>query len=124
MHGDKVFSILKNRKRCTGSADFLRGGALTVQLTFLLTIERIQCRHRDGAAILCKRIIVRGFALARRTRPGHSGRPTAILTSLIGTFLLVTHGNQHRCQIAGRCSGIASHLPPPFSYDTAFRANR
>lgn len=26
MHGDKIFSILKNRKRCPESADFLRGG--------------------------------------------------------------------------------------------------
>ncbi|SUH01127.1 Permease of the drug/metabolite transporter (DMT) superfamily [Salmonella enterica subsp. enterica] len=26
MHGDKIFSILKNRKGCTESADFLRGG--------------------------------------------------------------------------------------------------
>ena len=40
VHGDKVFSIIKNRKDAISLLIFSVVGALTVQLTFLLTIEK------------------------------------------------------------------------------------
>src|SRR5699024_4987763 len=39
-HGDKVFSIVKNHKDAISLLIFSVLGALTVQLTFLLTIEK------------------------------------------------------------------------------------
>lgn len=115
MHGDKIFSILKNRKDALSLLIFSVVGALTVQLTFLLTIEKSNAATATVLQFLSPTIIVAWFALARRTRPGILVL-TAILTSLIGTFLLVTHGNQHRCRsLQPRCSGVSPpHLPPPF----------
>ncbi|EGH5102725.1 EamA family transporter [Salmonella enterica subsp. enterica serovar Hvittingfoss] len=92
MHGDKIFSILKNRKDALSLLIFSVVGALTVQLTFLLTIEKSNAATATVLQFLSPTIIVAWFALARRTRPGILVL-TAILTSLIGTFLLVTHGN-------------------------------
>ena len=50
VHGDKIFSIINNHKDAISLLIFSVVGALTVQLTFLLTIE-IECCHGNGAAI-------------------------------------------------------------------------
>lgn len=47
VHGDKIFSIINNHKDAISLLIFSVVGALTVQLTFLLTIEnRTQPRQR------------------------------------------------------------------------------
>ena len=51
VHGDKIFSIINNHKDAISLLIFSVVGALTVQLTFLLTIEKIECCHGNGAAI-------------------------------------------------------------------------
>ena len=43
VHGDKIFSIINNHKDAISLLIFSVVGALTVQLTFLLTIERQRC---------------------------------------------------------------------------------
>lgn len=92
VHGDKVFSIFKNRQDALSLLFFSIMGALTVQLTFLLTIEKSNAATATVLQFLSPTIIVAWFSLVRKARPGILVL-TAILTSLIGTFLLVTHGN-------------------------------
>ncbi|EJN2572458.1 EamA family transporter [Salmonella enterica] len=115
MHGDKIFSILKNRKDALSLLIFSVVGALTVQLTFLLTIEKSNAATATVLQFLSPTIIVAWFALARRTRPGILVL-TAILTSLIGTFLLVTHGNPTSLSISSGALfwGIASAFAAAF----------
>ncbi|SUG75462.1 Permease of the drug/metabolite transporter (DMT) superfamily [Salmonella enterica subsp. enterica] len=115
MHGDKIFSILKNRKDALSLLIFSVVGALTVQLTFLLTIEKSNAATATVLQFLSPTIIVAWFALARRTRPGILVL-TAILTSLIGTFLLVTHGNPTSLSISSAALfwGIASAFAAAF----------
>ncbi|HDC1790016.1 TPA: EamA family transporter [Salmonella enterica] len=115
MHGDKIFSILKNRKDALCLLIFSVVGALTVQLTFLLTIEKSNAATATVLQFLSPTIIVAWFALARRTRPGILVL-TAILTSLIGTFLLVTHGNPTSLSISSAALfwGIASAFAAAF----------
>ncbi|MGS9159741.1 EamA family transporter, partial [Salmonella enterica subsp. enterica serovar Infantis] len=76
---------------------------------FLLTIEKSNAATATVLQFLSPNIIVALFALARITRPGILVL-TAILTSLIGTFLLVTHGNPTSLSISSgaRFWGIAS----------------
>ena len=92
VHGDKIFSLFKDRKDALSLLIFSVVGALTVQLTFLLTIEKSNAATATVLQFLSPTIIVAWFALVRKARPGVLVL-TAILTSLIGTFLLVTHGN-------------------------------
>ncbi|WOZ77543.1 EamA family transporter [Kosakonia sacchari] len=92
VHGDKIFAILKNRKDAFSLLFFSLFGALTVQLTFLLTIEKSNAATATVLQFLSPTIIVAWFALARKARPTFPVA-SAIVTSLIGTFLLVTHGN-------------------------------
>lgn len=92
VHGDKIFAILKNRKDAFSLLFFSLFGALTVQLTFLLTIEKSNAATATVLQFLSPTIIVAWFALVRKARPT-SPVASAIVTSLIGTFLLVTHGN-------------------------------
>lgn len=115
MHGDKIFSILKNRKDALNLLIFSVVGALTVQLTFLLTIEKSNAATATVLQFLSPTIIVAWFALARKTRPGILVL-TAILTSLIGTFLLVTHGNPTSLSISSGALfwGIASAFAAAF----------
>lgn len=124
MHGDKIFSILKNRKDALSLLIFSVVGALTVQLTFLLTIEKSNAATATVLQFLSPTIIVAWFALARRTRPGILVL-TAILTSLIGTFLLVTHGNPTSLSISsGALFGYRLRICRRLLYDLAFQANR
>lgn len=120
MHGDKIFSILKNRKDALSLLIFSVVGALTVQLTFLLTIEKSNAATATVLQFLSPTIIVAWFALARRTRPGILVL-TAILTSLIGTFLLVNIAvDLFRRAVLGYRLRICRRL----LYDLAFQANR
>ncbi|MDU7828708.1 MAG: DMT family transporter [Escherichia coli] len=92
VHGDKIFSIINNHKDAISLLIFSVVGALTVQLTFLLTIEKSNAATATVLQFLSPTIIVAWFSLVRKSRPGILVF-CAILTSLIGTFLLVTHGN-------------------------------
>ncbi|SUX93812.1 Uncharacterized inner membrane transporter yicL [Citrobacter koseri] len=115
VHGDKVFSIFKNRQDALSLLFFSIMGALTVQLTFLLTIEKSNAATATVLQFLSPTIIVAWFSLVRKARPGILVL-TAILTSLIGTFLLVTHGNPTSLSIspAALFWGIASAFAAAF----------
>ncbi len=110
VHGDKIFSIINNHKDAISLLIFSVVGALTVQLTF--------ANHRKSNAatatvlqFLSPTIIVARFSLVRKSRPGILVF-CAILTSLIGTFLLVTHGNPTSLSIspAALFWGLPRHL--------------
>ncbi|MGS6556657.1 EamA family transporter, partial [Escherichia coli] len=90
-------------------------GALTVQLTFLLTIEKSNAATATVLQFLSPTIIVAWFSLVRKSRPGILVF-CAILTSLVGTFLLVTHGNPTSLSIspAALFWGIASAFAAAF----------
>ena len=90
VHGDKIFSIINNHKDAISLLIFSVVGALTVQLTFLLTIEKSNAATATVLQFLSPTIIVAWFSLVRKSRPGILVF-CAILTSLVGTFLLVTH---------------------------------
>ena len=115
VHGDKIFSIINNHKDAISLLIFSVVGALTVQLTFLLTIEKSNAATATVLQFLSPTIIVAWFSLVRKSRPGILVF-CAILTSLIGTFLLVTHGNPTSLSISpaalfwGICCGILYHL--------------
>ncbi len=109
VHGDKIFSIINNHKDAISLLIFSVVGALTVQLTFLLTIEKSNAATATVLQFLSPTIIVAWFSLVRKSRPGILVF-CAILTSLVGTFLLVTHGNPSLsipCRVVlGHCLGI------------------
>lgn len=115
MHGDKIFAPFKNRQTALSLLIFSVVGALTVQLTFLLTIEKSNAATATVLQFLSPTIIVTWFSLARKTRPGMLVF-AAILTSLIGTFLLVTHGNPTSLSIspAALFWGVASAFAAAF----------
>ena len=115
VHGDKVFSVLQNRHDALRLLIFSIVGALTVQLTFLLTIEKSNAATATVLRFLSPTIIVAWFAIARKARPGILVL-TAIFTSLIGTFLLVTHGDPTSLSIspAALFWGIASAFAAAF----------
>ncbi len=85
VHGDKIFSIINNHKDAISLLIFSVVGALTVQLTFLLTIEKSNAATATVLQFLSPTIIVAWFSLVRKSRPGILVF-CAILTSLIGTF--------------------------------------
>ena len=107
VHGDKIFSIINNHKDAISLLIFSVVGALTVQLTFLLTIEKSNAATATVLQFLSPTIIVAWFSLVRKSRPGILVF-CAILTSLVGTFLLVTHGIiDLSCRVVlGHCLGI------------------
>ncbi|HCU3878992.1 TPA: DMT family transporter, partial [Escherichia coli] len=115
VHGDKIFSIINNHKNAISLLIFSVVGALTVQLTFLLTIEKSNAATATVLQFLSPTIIVAWFSLVRKSRPGILVF-CAILTSLIGTFLLVTHGNPTSLSIspAALFWGIASAFAAAF----------
>ena len=115
VHGDKVFSVLQNRHDALRLLIFSIVGALTVQLTFLLTIEKSNAATATVLQFLSPTIIVAWFAIARKARPGILVL-TAIFTSLIGTFLFVTHGDPTSLSIspAALFWGIASAFAAAF----------
>ena len=108
-------SIIKNRKDAISLLIFSVVGALTVQLTFLLTIEKSNAATATVLQFLSPTIIVAWFSVVRKARPGILVL-TAIFTSLIGTFLLVTHGNPTSLSIspAALFWGIASAFAAAF----------
>ncbi|MGS9235599.1 EamA family transporter, partial [Salmonella enterica subsp. enterica serovar Infantis] len=63
MHGDKIFSILKNRKYALSMLIFSVVGALTVQLTFQLKIEKYNPATATVLKYLSTNIIVAWYAL-------------------------------------------------------------
>ncbi|HEY2452064.1 MAG TPA: EamA family transporter [Scandinavium sp.] len=115
VHGDDIFRIMKNRKDAFSLLVFSIVGALTVQLTFLLTIEKSNAATATVLQFLSPTIIVAWFSLARKSRPGMLVF-AAILTSLMGTFLLVTHGDPTSLSIspAALFWGIASAFAAAF----------
>jgi Carboxylate/Amino Acid/Amine Transporter len=100
VHGDRIFRIMKNRKDALSLLFFTLVGALTVQLSFLMTIEKSNAATATVLQFLAPTIIVAWFSLVRKSRPGTLVF-AAIGTSLIGTFLLVTHGNPTSLSISG-----------------------
>ncbi|WP_297197781.1 EamA family transporter [uncultured Pluralibacter sp.] len=115
VHGDKIFRILKNRRDALSLLLFSVAGALTVQLTFLQTIEKSNAATATVLQFLSPTLIVSWFALARKARPGWPVI-AAICTSLAGTFLLVTHGSPTSLSIspAALLWGIASAFAAAF----------
>ncbi|MCU7310352.1 MFS transporter [Escherichia albertii] len=107
--------IVKNHKDAISLLIFSVLGALTVQLTFLLTIEKSNAATATVLQFLSPTIIVAWFSLVRKSRPGILVF-AAIMTSLIGTFLLVTHGNPTSLSIspAALFWGIASAFAAAF----------
>jgi hypothetical protein len=112
-HGDKIFAIVKNRKDTLSLLFFSLFGALIVQLTFLVTIEKSNAATATVLQFLSPTIIVTWFALARKAKPTLAVT-AAIATSLIGTLLLVTHGNMTSLSISSEALvwGIASAFSP------------
>ena len=115
VHGDRIFRVLQNRRDALSLLFFSLFGALTVQFTFLMTIEKSNAATATVLQFLSPTIIVAWFALARKARP----TPLvlgAICTSLAGTFLLVTHGNPTTLSISpaalfwGVCRRLLYHL--------------
>lgn len=115
MHGDNIFGIVKHRQDVISLLVFTLFGALTVQLTFLLTIEKSNAATATILQFLSPTLIVVWFALMRKKR---SGRLVfaAVATSLVGTFLLVTHGDPTSITIStgALCWGIASAFAAAF----------
>lgn len=120
VHGDKVFSVLQNRHDALRLLIFSIVGALTVQLTFLLTIEKSNAATATVLQFLSPTIIVAWFAIARKARPGILVL-TAIFTSLIGTFFVGHSWRSHffihfsRRAFLGNslsvCRRVLYHLP-------------
>lgn len=104
VHGDKIFSIINNHKDAISLLIFSVVGALTVQLTFLLTIEKSNAATATVLQFLSPTIIVAWFSLVRKSRPGILVF-CAILTSLIGTSCRVILGH-----CLGICCCILYHL--------------
>ena len=115
LHGDKIFQIVKQCKDSFSLLYFTLVGAMLVQLSFLLAIETSNAATATILQFLSPTIIVAWFAIVRRTKP--SGLVSAaIATSLIGTFLLVTHGDPTSLSISGTALfwGIASAFSAAF----------
>ncbi len=124
VHGDRIFRVLQNRRDALSLLFFSLFGALTVQFTFLMTIEKSNAATATVLQFLSPTIIVAWFALARKARP----TPLvlgAICTSLAGTFLLVTHGNPTTLSIScrRRCSGDRLGVCRRVLYHLSFNAN-
>lgn len=91
-HGDKLFALFKTRESILSLLFFTLFGAMAVQLTFLLTIEKSNAATATILQFLSPTIIVAWYGLVKKKRTGRLIF-IAIGTSLTGTFLLVTHGN-------------------------------
>ncbi len=70
VHGDKIFSIINNHKDAISLLIFSVVGALTVQLTFLLTIEKSNAATATVLQFLSPTIIVAWFSLVFYARQG------------------------------------------------------
>lgn len=69
VHGDRIFRVLQNRRDALSLLFFSLFGALTVQFTFLMTIEKSNAATATVLQFLSPTIIVAWFALARKARP-------------------------------------------------------
>ncbi|MBK4714155.1 MULTISPECIES: EamA family transporter [Tenebrionibacter/Tenebrionicola group] len=109
MQGERVFRIFTAWRDIRRLLLFTFFGALLVQLTFLLTIQNSNAATATVLQFLSPSIIVAWFALVRKKRAGPFVF-AAIMTSLAGTFLLVTHANPTSLTISGAALfwGIAS----------------
>lgn len=114
-HGDKIFAVFKTRESVFSLLLFTLFGAMAVQLTFLLTIEKSNAATATVLQFLSPTIIVAWFAFVKKKRTGALVF-AAIGTSLIGTFLLVTHGNPLSLSISGSALfwGIVSAFSAAF----------
>jgi len=114
-HGDKIFAVFKERESIISLLLFTLFGAMAVQLTFLLTIEKSNAATATVLQFLSPTIIVAWYALVKKKRTGKLVF-AAIGTSLLGTFLLVTHGNPLSLSISGSALfwGIASAFAAAF----------
>lgn len=114
-HGDKIFAVFKDRKSIISLLLFTFFGAMMVQLTFLLTIEKSNAATATVLQFLSPTIIVAWYALVKKKRTGKLVF-IAIGTSLLGTFLLVTHGNPLSLSISGSALfwGIVSAFSAAF----------
>jgi carboxylate/amino acid/amine transporter len=100
MQGERIFRIFTDRASLYRLLFFTLFGALLVQLSFLVTIEKSNAATATVLQFLSPSIIVAWFALTQKSRPGLFVL-IAIITSLAGTFLLVTHGNPTSLTISG-----------------------
>ncbi len=114
-HGDKIFAMFKERESIISLLLFTLFGAMAVQLTFLLTIEKSNAATATVLQFLSPTIIVAWFALVKKKRTGILVF-AAIGTSLLGTFLLVTHGDPFSLSISGSALfwGIVSAFSAAF----------
>lgn len=122
MQGERVFAVFKTRQSSLSLLLFTLFGAITVQLTFLMTIERSNAATATVLQFLSPTIIVAWMAFVQKKRSSKLVL-AAIATSLLGTFLLVTHGNPTSMTItfAALFWGIASAFAAAFY--TAYPAN-
>ena len=100
MQGDKIFAMFKIRRDAISLVIFSLFGALLVQFTFLVAIEKSNAATATILQFLSPTIIVMWFAAILKKRPSRYVI-MAVATSLIGTFLLVTHGNPTSLSISG-----------------------
>jgi len=114
-HGDKIFAVFKERESIISLLLFTLFGAMAVQLTFLFTIEQSNAATATVLQFLSPTIIVAWYALVKKKRTGKLVF-AAIGTSLLGTFLLVTHGNPFSLSISGSALfwGIVSAFSAAF----------
>lgn len=114
-HGDKIFAIFKQRESVISLLLFTLFGGMLVQLSFLLTIEKSNAATATVLQFLSPTIIVAWYALVKKKRTGKLIF-AAITTSLLGTFLLVTHGNPFSLSISGSALfwGIVSAFSAAF----------
>ncbi|WP_312382912.1 EamA family transporter [Atlantibacter subterraneus] len=115
MQGDKIFAMFKIRRDAISLVIFSLFGALLVQFTFLVAIEKSNAATATILQFLSPTIIVMWFAAILKKRPSRYVI-MAVATSLIGTFLLVTHGNPTSLSISGAALfwGIASAFAAAF----------
>jgi len=115
MQGDKIFAMFKVRRDAISLIIFSLFGALLVQFTFLVAIEKSNAATATILQFLSPTIIVMWFAAILKKRPSRYVM-MAVVTSLIGTFLLVTHGNPTSLSISGAALfwGIASAFAAAF----------
>lgn len=115
MQGDRVLRIFTTREDLGRLLLFTFFGALLVQLTFLVAIQKSNAATATVLQFLSPSIIVAWYALVAKKRPG-AFVFAAIFTSLFGTFLLVTHGNPTSLSISSAALfwGIASAFSAAF----------
>lgn len=115
MQGDAVFRLFHEIRDVANLLFFTLFGALMLQLTFLMTIRASNAATATVLQFLSPTIIVAWLALVRRKRTGPLVF-TAIVTSLCGTFLLVTHGSPTSLSISREALGwgIASAFAAAF----------